>query len=265
MRNTYRGIFFARINLLFRLRVRLSELLAFGGFVFRRPIEASRAHYQVGIVDSDRDRPVIAIAPLIVRDVGQRILIVQFVRDELESVTGVLDGFGSVRQSARLGGQCAKEIRRDQVAIANRLLALAVDARGRKGAGRRHRGALFGTWYVDQRFPLRFGLGLFGLGLRLLLHVLPFQAGARRERTAAARYIYRFRAAIVARFVLNRISDDSGARRQLDRALIGRLFARGVNTVRQHHNGFSPLNLVHFLIDGQVDRIVETRQETALQ
>ena len=68
--------FFSPHKLLSRLRVVLFVLLGAGGFVFRRAIEAPRAHYEVGIIDSDRDRAVIAVAPLVGRDVSQRILIV---------------------------------------------------------------------------------------------------------------------------------------------------------------------------------------------
>src|SRR5262245_44772692 len=102
--------------------------LLLGSFLFRRTVETTRAHYQISIIDSDRNRAVGTVAPIISRDVSQRILIVELVRNELECVTGVFDGFSLERQTAGLGGQCAQEIRRDQVTITNRLLALAVDA-----------------------------------------------------------------------------------------------------------------------------------------
>src|SRR5437868_7260070 len=84
-----------------RIRVTLwlwriaSLFLGFSLFTLRNAIAQARSHNQTGLADFNGDGAVFAVALLIGRNVGQRVLMMQFVRDALKSVGRVLDIFGT--------------------------------------------------------------------------------------------------------------------------------------------------------------------------
>ena len=67
----------------------------FNLFVFRSAIALARAYREIAALDAHRYRSEAAVALIVGRIVGQRVLVSQFVRDEGEGEGGAFNALGA--------------------------------------------------------------------------------------------------------------------------------------------------------------------------